>query len=152
MAKLQWSDWTPITKECSQSSPVVYRIAIAKKDTQVELIPIGRLAGVDGDGILLIGKAIKMETRRRQFLNPNGAHSEGILFKLIKAYSRQFQEKYANSSCVYSYAVASDGAEALKIKQQQIKKYVMHYGETPPLNSAIPDRYNYDEWNQLFNA
>ncbi|MGA1979348.1 MAG: hypothetical protein ABSG99_02120 [Sedimentisphaerales bacterium] len=147
---MQWSAWTPIKNRCNRNSAAVYKIALSEREDSPKPIPMKRFTGTDGEGCLSIGETTDMETRRKQFMG--GSHSEGILLNIVKKYCRSYQKQFGNAITIYSYAVVESEDVALKEERELIKKYIMDFGEAPPLNSAVPDRYNYDEWGELFNA
>ena len=89
-----------------------------------------------------------MERRRSDFIG--GSHSEGILFRILNRYTA-IRSTYDGARCVYSYCPLDCKQAAIEHERRLIKENVLAFGEAPPLNSAIPDRHNYDEWSELFN-
>ena len=87
-----------------------------------------------------------MERRRRNF--NNGPHSAGLLFKIINKYS-PFTTVYKFVECAYSFEPFGTEAEAIAAERREIKKYVMRFGEAPPLNAAIPGRDDDDDWGDV---
>jgi hypothetical protein len=97
---------------------------------------------MDQDGLICIGKTGDMEGRRKQFMNGlNGrfGHSEGNLLHILEKIS-PLRTTYEGYRYQYSFAKLDGGLEG-KEEERQIKAYVKQFGEVPPLNSAIPDRY-----------
>ena len=141
------TNWKKITERCPHVSYAVYRIAFAKAIDPFQSVPIPRFLGTDEQGILSIGMSRQMERRRTNFVN--GPHSEGILYRILQKYCR-ISEVFPDVICVYSYTPMETEEAAISLERHSIKKYLMRFGEVPPLNSAIPDRYNYDEWDELF--
>ena len=89
-----------------------------------------------------------MERRRKQFISGEQrcqGHSEGNLLFLLKKYS-PFKAKHDNSKYEYHFQKVGTTDEAKKKETKLIKDYVKQYGEVPPLNSAIPDRYEEKSW------
>lgn len=114
---------------------------------------IPRFFDKDPNGILSLGKAGDMERRRKQFVDgwkKQRAHSEGILLSILEKYAvHRIDAKYPNSDFFYSYLGLETEQRAIQEERWLIKKYVMHFGEVPPLNSAIPKRYDYPDWAAL---
>ena len=139
MIKNSWSDWRDINQSAGYKECAVYRIRLCDQKGPVR---ISRFLGADGDGILCIGKTAHMEYRRKQFVNGlkgKYAHSEGNLLYILEQVS-PLLKSYPRPAYQYSFAIVSAGQED-KIEEQEIKAYVRLFGEVPPLNSAIPDRY-----------
>ena len=138
---ITWSDWREITKPAVYKECAVYRIRLCSYGGPVR---INRFLGVDEDGLLCIGKTTRMEYRRKQFvigLSGRFAHSEGNLLHILETVS-PLLKTYSESKYQYSFAKVRAGQES-KIEEELIKSYVRRFGEVPPLNSAIPDRYGY---------
>jgi len=136
---ITWSDWRDISMPAFYNANAVYRIRLMNPGGPAS---INRLLGVDNNGLMCIGKTKNMEERRKQFangLNGKYGHSEGNLLHILKQAS-SLPVAYPNAKYQYSFAKTDLGLEG-KIEQQQIKVYVKEFGEVPPLNSAIPNRY-----------
>jgi hypothetical protein len=136
---LVWSNWYKIDKESEYSDFAVYRIRICNKG-KPEIIQ--RFLGKDVDGLLCIGKTTDMEKRRKQFvrgLTDGSGHSEGNLLHILETVS-PLGVIYKERVYEYSYAMVAEGDED-RAEEEEIKAYVKRFGEVPPLNSAIPDRY-----------
>ena len=136
---LNWSDWHDITQPANYGENAVYRIRLMNQQGPAM---ISRFLGADSNGILCIGKTNDMEKRRRQFvrgLKGKFGHSEGYLMHILQKVS-PFSALYANTEWQYSFAKVGSGEEEA-VEAQEIKAYVKEFGEVPPLNSAIPDRY-----------
>ncbi|MBA4383442.1 MAG: hypothetical protein C0410_01775 [Anaerolinea sp.] len=136
---LEWLTWIKINESSNYSKCAIYRIRICSKG-KPEIIQ--RFLGKDGDGLLCIGKTTDMERRRKQFvrgLTGVFGHSEANLLHILETVSPlgvMFKEREYE----YSYARIAKGDED-KAEEAEIKAYVKRFGEVPPLNSAIPDRY-----------
>jgi hypothetical protein len=143
---MKWTHWRPIEEVCSHRNTAVYKIALLERFEPFEPIKIPRFLKEDKDGILVIGETTQMERRRRYFIN--GSHSEGILWDKLKKYTG-FEKKFPNAVLAYCYSIIEDNKQAKSSESRLIKKYIIQYGEAPPLNSSIPDRYNDEEWQNL---
>jgi hypothetical protein len=83
-----------------------------------------------------------MKARHRDFLQGltrGRGHSEANLLHrlerrgpLTKLKSRRYE---------YRFRVVKDREAAMALEEGLIKLYVQRFGEAPPLNSAIPNRY-----------
>ena len=105
--------------------------------------PLQRFLGEDRRGLLTIGMTGNMENRRRQFvrgLKSGRGHSEAnLLHQLLDL--RPFRSRLP--SCVYEYRfirTRTRGA-AGSLEELLLKRYLRRFGEVPPLNSVIPNRY-----------
>lgn len=84
-----------------------------------------------------------MDIRRKQFISGLGkmhGHSEGNLLCVLQKHT-PLLKKYPGLEYEYSFArIKSKGRES-ELEENEIKTYVKKFGEVPPLNSAIPNRY-----------
>jgi hypothetical protein len=137
---ITWSDWRDVNQPADHKGCAVYRIRLCNQTGPVR---ISRFLGTDDDGLLCIGKTIHMDYRRKQFVNSlkdgESAHSEGRLLHFLEKES-PLLKFHPKPKYQYSFAKVSSGQES-KIEEEQIKAYVRRFGEVPPLNSAIPNRY-----------
>jgi hypothetical protein len=124
----------------------IYRIKIND-------ITIPRILGNDSNGILSIGQADKLEERYNQIktslTNWNG-HSEAILAHYIYTYSTSFYDKYINGKTISVDYFLSKNLN--RDETTEIITYIKNFGEPPPFNSSIPDRYNDEIWEKVFNG
>ena len=137
---LHWTKWQPIDVVSRNGGPAVYRIRAVKNGRP---LVIDRFLGTDVRGILSIGVSGNFEQRRQKFvraLSVGRGHSEANLLCLLFRYCR-LEQKIGNILIEYSCCAQCLRSEALKLEAQQIKNYLRRYGEVPPLNSAIPERY-----------
>ncbi len=106
-------------------------------------VPIPRFLQRDNRGLLLIGVTARIETRRKQFIcgvERCHGHSEGNLLHLLTKYT-PLTKQLPDYQLEFRYHPATDQREAELAEEQSIKRYVRRFGEAPPLNSAIPNRY-----------
>jgi hypothetical protein len=104
---------------------------------------LGRLLKADNEGIMCIGHTRQMEQRRAQFvsaINRASGHSEMNLVYYLKAYTN-FSNRFKDTNFQYSFCKCSGVDESKKKEEKLIKSYFKEFGEVPPLNSAIPNRY-----------
>lgn len=139
--------WRDIDQPSGSSDPAIYEMRLVDEDGIP--IPLGRFLNVDADGIISIGLTTSMEQRRQQFVcgvvNCYG-HSEGNLLNLLRRFSR-LQDVFPNAKCQYRFASAAEVDLAAR-ERSAIKRYVRRFGEVPPLNSAIPGRYDIPSWQE----
>jgi len=113
-------------------------------------VAIDRFLDEDKKGVLCIGMTTNMERRRKQFISGESegyCHSEGNLLFLLKKYSR-FKKKHSMPKYKYRFQNVSSEGDAKRKERELIKDYVKQYGEVPPLNSVIPDRYHKRSWDK----
>jgi hypothetical protein len=139
--RLNWSRWQPIHQPAEHNTPAVYivRIVYAKRPVRIP-----RFLASDRRGILTIGKTSKMETRRRQFirgLDGNWGHSEAELLHMIRR-AASLPRSIAKGALEYTQAPIPEHIDLDRIEEVLMKTYAREYGEPPPLNSAIPNRYS----------
>ena len=143
--RINWSGWTPVSEVTSHSSCAVYRIRTTQSGKPIK---IARFLGVDQQGLLSYGMTTNMKSRLRSFnhgLQRGTANSEANLMRLLRLFTK-LNRLYPNSRLDYSFMKYGSKAEADLIEEILIKAYVIQYGEVPPLNSAIPQRFNLVNW------
>lgn len=105
--------------------------------------PIDRLLGQDKQGILAIGKSNDLKKRLKQFykgFTEGKSHSEGKTLHLIMKNNPKWGEEIIDK-LEFTYTVTKTEEEAIKLEEKEIKTYFKKFGEVPPLNSAIPGKY-----------
>lgn len=135
-----WTRWRSIETHADHSGSGVYLVRICIDGVTQ---PLQRFLGEDRLGLLTIGMTGNMEKRRRQFvlgLKTGRGHSEAnLLHQLLDL--RRFRSRLP--SCVYQYRFirtrTREGAGDLE--EALLKRYLRRFGEVPPLNSVIPNRY-----------
>lgn len=84
-----------------------------------------------------------MESRRRQFvraLKKGSGHSEGnLLYYLLRHTS--LRQRFPDHRLEFRFRKEAGKAAAEVAEGRMIKAYIREFGEAPPLNSVIPDRY-----------
>jgi hypothetical protein len=104
---------------------------------------VPRFLDVDKRGLLSIGETGNMESRRNKFINAVekcSSHSEGNLLHYLLRYT-PLNDRFPNHHIEYRYRGEDDKGTAKAAETRLIKAYIREFGEVPPLNSAIPDRY-----------
>jgi len=137
-----WTNWQRIDEESNHDGPAIYEVRIITGEGTP--VPIPRFLSCDNDGLLLIGQTGRgMEARRAQFVcgveNCYG-HSEGNLLHQLIRYS-PLNERFQDYRLEFRYYPAMDQTAAKLAEEQSIKRYICKFGEVPPLNSVIPNRY-----------
>lgn len=141
---MNWNRWKIIGKTCSYDGPAVYELRIVGIDHNP--ITVKRWLLEDRNGIISIGETSNMKGRLNQFvnaLNRGTGHSEANLLYLLIKYSR-FSSTLLEYNIEYRYKGVSSKKEAKRQEELRIKDYVKAFGEVPPLNSVIPNRFG--EW------
>ena len=136
---LRWSSWQPIDQETGYSGPAVYRVRLVVSSRPVA---IPRFLATDMDGILSIGECSDLDRRRQQFvsgLNENSGHSSGNLLYILERFTR-LRKTHPDRMYEFSFGHTETKDEAKACQDQLLKRYIVRFGEAPPLNSAVPDR------------
>jgi hypothetical protein len=137
---MSWYDWRPLRDQPDYGGPAVYELRIATDDRP---IAIPRFLGTDVRGVLSIGETGGMAFRHRQFISAIEkcyGHSEVNLLYYLLRYTPL--NKLHPKHCLEYRFRKERAKQAAKLAEARlIKAYVRQFGEAPPLNSAIPDRY-----------
>jgi hypothetical protein len=140
-----WTCWRNFDTPVAERVSAVYEVRIV--DSQRNPIPIPRFLGLDPNGILCIGQTKNMEARRKQFKRGRSGrfgHSEGNLLHILEE-SAGLKEVHPNARYEYRSLPSEEGS--LRDREcSLITRYVRRFGEVPPLNSAIPRRYDPTSW------
>ncbi len=72
-------------------------------------------------------------------------HSEANLLHILEK-STPLKRVLPRRIYQYRFRPARNKADANKLEEGLIKRYVKRFGEVPPLNSAIPNRYQEQSW------
>ena len=139
---MQWSAWQTIQKPLTYTGPALYELRITNKLGTP--FSINRFLSIDNEGVLTIGQTKCMERRRTQFItgiHQCYGHSEcNLLYFLIK--HSLFDKIFHDFILQFRYKQLPTEHDAKTEEKSAIKEYICKFGEVPPLNSAIPDRYN----------
>lgn len=142
-----WTEWQDLSQSSATNEPAIYEIRIV--DENGTPLRLGRFLDLDELGLISIGLTTDMERRRQQFLcgmdNCYG-HSEGNLLNLLRRFSR-LQEVFPAAKYQYRFQAATN-ADVPSLERRAIKRYIRRFGEVPPLNSAIPARYDLPSWQE----
>ncbi len=140
-----WRDWCDLEDSCDHVGPAVYQIRICGHRTPRS---IGRLLRSDTAGILCIGMTDNMRRRYRAFvrgLNRGRGHSEANLLHRLETFTA-LKRLMPRRIYQYRFLPVLNRADAQMLEERLIKDYVKRFGEVPPLNSAIPNRYRENGW------
>lgn len=139
---IRWSEWILIEKEITYYKGLAaYEIRIIRNRKP---IPIKRWCGTDRAGIVCIGEGnlrsrldhfYYASVRRREW----ASHSAGILYSTLKR-NAKLTSKIGNHQLEIRYCPVKSKKKAKKLEAILLKKYLMKFGELPPLNSAIPSK------------
>lgn len=141
-----WSDWKDIAESCGHWNAAIYEIRLMTKGKPSL---IRRWLGDDAGGLLTIGQTKNMESRRNNFIRGMTKcekHSAGNLLYFILAHSRM-RSIVPMHGIQYRFLKMRTAADAKLLEALNVKQYIIKFGEPPPLNSAIPDRYG--EWTSV---
>lgn len=102
---------------------------------------IPRLLGIDEERILFFGKTGRLRGRLNDLLTSidrgDGPHVEGNLIHLLYHQAERFEIRQV----MFSYKDRDTEEAATAEEERLIKKYVQRFGEVPPINTVIPNRY-----------
>ena len=138
---VRWSEWIPIGELLDYKGLATYEISIVRNRKP---IPVKRWCSTDQAGIVCIGQGILKQrvyhfyyaVIRRQAW---ASHSAGILYSILKRRAKLFS-KSGNHQLEIRYCPVISKKKAKKLEAILLKKYLMKFGELPPLNSAIPSK------------
>jgi len=142
---MTWSQWQSIRIPTECSSAAVYQVRGVVEGRAVE---IPRFLAVEPHGILVIGCTNDMSRRRKDFvkgLDRCYGHSEGNLLHLLARHS-DLASRHPSIDYEFRHAPQSTKEAAERTEALLVKAYIRRYGEGPPLNAAIPDRYDEEGW------
>jgi hypothetical protein len=151
MMSTEWSRWIPIAEAPGYCGPAVYRLRIVAADGPVS---IPRFLAVDTEGILSIGSTSDMDQRRLDFqtgLRSGRGHSQANLLHIVERETALGQLVSA-PAYQYTFVRLPSTQQATHSEEMLIKAYVCIYGELPPLNSSIANRYEPDSWSRARGA
>ena len=144
---MRWSKWKSLKslgKAVHHAGAAVYEVRMVRttrgKDKPV---PIPRFLAPDPDGLLVIGETSRMKGRYNDFIrgmDKGRGHSESNLLHLLIEHS-PLNQRFPGYRLQFRYRRVTDKPAAQRAQEQLIKKYVSKFGELPPLNCAIPNRY-----------
>jgi hypothetical protein len=151
MVTLDWTPWEAVEAPSATKGSAVYRFRLIGPSGRPLSIP--RFMREDPDGILSIGVSGNMDRRRRRFIrgfSKGRGHSEANLLYIINKYSALHGVKL--DQIQYSYSSCPTKQVAEELEEALIKRYFLTFGEPPPLNSAIPRRYEKTGWHDGWPA
>ena len=140
-----WSRWSDLTARCPQNGPAVYEIRVCASGIPLR---VGRFLRTDMRGILCIGMTTNVRRRIRDFikgLSRGLGHSEANLLHRLEQ-ATALGRLIWRRSYEYRFIAVDSKTEACRLEERLIKRYVKRFGEVPPLNSVIPNRYLSDGW------
>lgn len=140
-----WSGWRALDYPCAHDGAAVYEIRIVRSGRPLR---IGRFLRRDTRGLLCIGMTDNMRRRHRSFLRgleQGRGHSEANLLHRLEK-STSLKRLVPRRVYQYRFRPARARRHAEILEEHLIKRYVKQFGEVPPLNSAIPKRYEDDGW------
>ena len=144
MTDVEWSPWVSVSIASSWKESAVYRFRLLASGKPAS---IPRFLRPDSEGILSIGVSGNMDRRRARFIrgySKGRGHSEANLLHILNKLSTS--ASIPLDQIEYSYSICPNRAVALSLEERLLKQYFLAYGEVPPLNSAIPGRYESTGW------
>lgn len=128
----KWRKWQAIDSVYSNIGLLgkkgIYQIRMVDRENKP--IPISRLVGTDSEGIVYIGKSIRLRPRIEDFLG--GRHSGGGTYFL--AYRHLIRsDRFRNHSL--QFRILACQKPELEIKEANMLR---KFCELPPFNSTVP--------------
>lgn len=143
---MKWTEWISISTPPSNRQPATYQLRLL---IDGKPHPIPRFLDIDRLCLLAIGETGDMGDRFTKLAGAmkcgTGYHSEGNLWYFIETFSRM-KTLLGKPSLEYRYVTHDSKEEAKNLQDRLLKGYAIHYGELPPLNSAIPSRSDEGTW------
>ena len=149
----KWKDISSIDNLARQLSkvPGVYKMRLSNSAGRAH--PIGRLLDIDKKGVLAVGESANLARRIKEFHRAYIGdrfmrHSEGDrLFLVLMCQYSHFKTAYQNNFTIqFAVMKLNNKTEAETKEERLLKGYFKKFGELPPLNSLMPDKYiSWDE-------
>ena len=142
-----WTNWIDLDWIDNNSIlyqwPGVYQIRLTNKQGHPFHIP--RFLSIDIDGLLVTGESVNVAARLKEFLKASEgksyAHSTAERLYLIRYICKLDNSSYKGYKFQYRCKRMKDKTEAEAHEEELLKGYFKQYGELPPLNSEMPDKY-----------
>lgn len=137
---IRWSEWIPIEVVPEYRGPATYEIRIVRNRKPS---PIKRWCGTDQRGIVCIGEG-NPKLRSGHFyytavMGKQAPHPGGRLYSMLKRRAK-LRSKIGSHQFEFRYCPVKSKTQGEKLQAILLKKYLMKFGELPPLNSAIPSK------------
>jgi hypothetical protein len=128
----KWRKWQVIDSVYSNIGLLgkkgIYQIRMVDRENKP--IPISRLVGTDSEGIVYIGKSIRLRPRIEDFLG--GRHSGGGTYFLVYRHLIR-SDRFRNHSL--QFRILACQKPELEIKEANMLR---KFCELPPFNSTVP--------------
>jgi hypothetical protein len=137
---MNWTDWLSFGVVPCHYGPAVYEFRLVVLGRPVA---ISRFLGVDEGGTLVYGCTGKFDQRYWQSRAAKSSANGSSTINLLYYWERftALPKLYPNFAYQYRFAPLATKKEAKQHESALIKRYVCRFGDRPPLNSALPDRY-----------
>ena len=132
MSSIRWTIWRPldtcIDGKLIPSAPGAYRIRCRGR-------VVRRAIGRDREGVLDIGKSVRLRTRLAAFYRcvtaKKAHHGHMVGWRYLHV---GLHRRYPPGKLEVCWCEADDGAEALRLEAKALEEYARRHGELPPLN------------------
>jgi hypothetical protein len=140
MPLIYWSEWFGFDVPPGYCGPAVYQLRLVINGKPIR---VPRLLASDKEGILVIGCTGNMDRRFRQAHIARMYGTGGSSLNLLYYFERftDFGRAFPGYDFEYRIVRLPKEDEAKAVESRLIKQYVCRFGDRPPLNSALPDRY-----------
>lgn len=137
---MNWTDWMSFSVVPNHHGPAVYEFRLI---TSGRPVAIPRFLDTDEDGTLVYGCTGKFEQRYWQSRAAKSSANGSSTMNLLYYWDRftTLPRLYPEATYEYRFAALETKKEAKRAESFLIKRYVCRFGDRPPLNSALPDRY-----------
>lgn len=144
----RWTDWTDLKQKPDHGGAAAYQMRLLV-DGNPFTVP--RLLGMDEDALLMVGETGAFRKRFDKFVSVlrlgRGMHSEAILLHVILNYSR-LSDSGGNAAIQYRYWRFPTKMAAKQAEDMMLRRYVLRFGEPPPLNCSLPKRADAVAWRE----
>ncbi len=143
-----WVEWIDIEENPDFEGCGVYKVRLV--DSMGVPFGIQRFLDSDKDGILQISRSENIRKGinffRGALRGKKYANAEGRRLYFIKSYTNLL-EMFRNYRLQYSFMQWADKKEARIEQEKLLKWYIKRYGEAPPINNNLTEKYI--DWESL---
>ena len=135
----EWSPWEPLSNlQSAEPKRGVYRIR-CRDGNRVQMI--ARANGLDGNGIVYVGRSANVRTRLFQFYeNARSPQAQYPNIAGLNYRDRGYSRRFPLSELEFCYVLRSTADQAANTEAAVIRQYLDQFLDLPPLNFSVPRR------------